>query len=282
MRHGSSVKTWRSFRREKYAEHFITDKRRHSLMRTLSLLHIAPTLAAFFGIRLKSRVQPVEQILKVMRARNPDVVVLVVIDSLDAQLYADFVTELAVLHQLVEEEGLLFACETVSTTTTPAIASILTGLEPAAHGIIQGEDVGTSTVNSILELFDASGKPTAAILETEGTKPLLGEISYVCPVDDREDIEEYDELITRHTVSVLEQREVKFVFSHLRTIDRFAHRGNDLRVAATITNENMKEIANAVGERNGMLFICGDHRAHLKERHASHGKATVPLIVGCP
>jgi hypothetical protein len=251
-------------------------------MQVLSLLHIAPTLAEFFGIHLTSQVRPVEQILNVMHARNPDVVVLAVIDSLDSQLYSDFAAELEVLHKLVEQDGLLFDCETVSTTTTPAIASILTGLPPGAHGILMGEDVGTSTVNSILELLDDAGKPTAAILETKGTKPLLGELSYVFPVDDREDIKEYDELITTHTISVLGKQEVKFVFAHLRTIDRFAHRGNDLRVAATITNENMHEIAEAVGERNGMLFICGDHRAHLNERKASHGKATVPLIVGCP
>jgi hypothetical protein len=251
-------------------------------MHTLSLLHIAPTVAAFFGISLTSRVQPVEQILTIMHARHPDIVVVVVIDSLDFQLYSAFSTELVMLRELVNRNGLLFACETVSTTTTPAIASILTGLEPGAHGIITGEDVGTSKVNSILELLEDAGKPTAAILETDGTKPLLGRISYVFPVDDREDIREYDELITRHTVSVLNKREVKFAFAHLRTIDRFAHRGWDLRVAAQITNENMVEIATAVGERNGMLFICGDHRAHLKERQTSHGKATVPLIVGCP
>jgi hypothetical protein len=251
-------------------------------MQALSLLHIAPTLAEFFGIHLTSRVQPVEQILTVMHARNPDVVVLVVIDSLDSQLYSEFATALEVLHELANRDGLLFECETVSTTTTPAIASILTGLPPEAHGIIKGEDVGTSNVNSILELLDDAKKPTAVILETKGTKPLVGRISYVCPVDDREDIAEYDELITTHTISVLKKRALKFAFAHLRALDRFAHRGNDLRVAATITNENMKEIAMAVSERNGILIVCGDHVAHLDERKASHGKKTVPLIVACP
>jgi hypothetical protein len=251
------------------------------VMQTLSLLHIAPTLAAFFGIHLPSPVQPVEQILNVMNARNPSVVVLTVIDSLDWQLYADFAPELEVLHALASH-GLLFECETVSTTTTPAIASILTGLFADEHEIFTSEDVGTSAVNSILEVLDDAGKPTAAILETAGTKPLVGRISYVCPVDDREDIQEYDALITSHVISVLKKREVRFVFAHLRAIDRFAHRGNDLRVAAHITNENMGEIAKAVNERGGMLFVCGDHEAHLKERKVSGGKGTVPLIVACP
>jgi hypothetical protein len=251
------------------------------VMQTLSLLHIAPTLAAFFGITLPSPVQPVKHILNVMNARNPSVVVLTVIDSLDWQLYADFAPELEVLHALASQ-GLLFECETVSTTTTPAIASILTGLLADEHEIFTSKDVGTSEVNSILELLDDAGKPTAAILETAGTKPLVGRISYVCPVDDREDIREYDELITAHTISVLQKQEVRFIFAHLRAIDRFAHRGNDLRVATTITSQNMGEIARAVSKRGGMLLICGDHEAHLKERKVSGGKGTVPLIVCCP
>jgi hypothetical protein len=251
------------------------------VMQTLSLLHIAPTLAAFFGINLPSPVQPVKQILNFVNARNPSVVVLTVIDSLDWQLYADFADDLAVLHALASQ-GLLYECETVSTTTTPAIASILTGLLADEHEIFTSKDVGTSAVNSILELLDDAGKPTAAILETAGTKPLVGRISYVCPVDDREDIQEYDALITSHAISVLQKQEVRFIFAHLRAIDRFAHRGNDLRVAAAITSQNMKEIAHAVRERNGMLLICGDHEAHLKERKAPGGKGTVPLIVACP
>lgn len=256
-----------------------------SFMQSLSQLHIAPTLADFFGVHLTSRVPPVEQILKFMHTRNPQVVVLMVIDSLDFQLYSDFTDELAVLHELVErDEGLLFECETVSNHTTPAIASILTGLPPESHGILTSEDVGTSKVNSILEILDDAGKPTAVVLETAGTKPLVDRISYVFPVDDREDIVEYDELIKTHTISVLQKHEVRFVFSHLRAIDRFAHRGWDLRVATKVTNENMGAIAKVVGAQNGMLVICGDHEAHLKEREESQGKApaTVPLIVACP
>ncbi len=252
-------------------------------MQSLSLLNIAPTLAEFFGVHLTSRVQPVEQILKFAHTRNPQVVVLIVIDSLDYPVYLDFAVELEVLHELVERDGLLFECETVSNHTTPAIASILTGLRPESHKIRTSEDVGKSKINSILEILDDAGKPTAVVLETDGTKPLLGRISYVFPVDDREDIVEYDALIKTHTISVLKKHEeVRFVFSHLRAIDRFAHRGWDLRVAARVTNENMKSIAKAVGARNGMLVICGDHEAHLKARKASHEKKTVPLIVSCP
>lgn len=254
-----------------------------SFMHLLSLLQIAPTLAEFFGIPLTSHVRPVEQILNVMCARNPKVVVLVVIDSLDYQFYSDFAGELDELHELVKRDGLLFECETVSSHTTPAIASILTGLEPESHKIRTSEDVGKSKINSVLEILDDAGTPTAAVLETNGTKPLLGRISYVFSVDDREDIREYDALIKTHTVSVLNQHEeVRFVFSHLRAIDRFAHRGWDLRIAAKITSENISEIAKAVGDRNGMLVICGDHEAHLKARQASQGKATVPLIIACP
>ena len=253
-------------------------------MQYISLLQIAPTLAEFFGITLITRASPVERILEFAYSRNPipPVVVLVVIDSLDFQFYSSCVTELEVLHEFVERDGLLFECETVSNHTTPAIASILTGLLPESHRIITSEDVGKSKINSILEMLADQGTPTAAVLETMGTKPLLGRISYVFAVDDREDIIEYHELIKTHTISALQKPEVRLVFAHLRAIDRFSHRGWDLRVAAKVTNENMRAIAEAVSDRNGMLLICGDHKMHLKNKKREEGPATVPLIVSCP
>jgi hypothetical protein len=250
-------------------------------MQLISLLHIAPTIAAFFGVPLESSKRPVEQLLAFLQAHNPSVVALVVIDSLDSSLYSRLADDLQVLHELASE-GLVFDCETVTDTTTPAIASILTGLLPEEHGILSGKEVGTSPVNSLLELLNDVGKPTAAILETAGTKPLVGRISYVCPVDDREDIEEYDSLITTHTVSVVRKEEVRFVFAHLRAIDRFAHRNKDLHIAAQWTNKHMKSIAAAVRAREGVLFICGDHVAHLTENRRVKKTGTVPLIVACP
>ena len=254
------------------------------VMQHISLLQIAPTLADFFAIQLISRARPVDQILNFAFSRNPipPVVVLVVIDSLDCHFYSTCTTELEVLHQLVERDGLLFECETVSNHTTPAIASILTGLLPESHGIVTSEDVGKSKINSILEILDEKGTPTAVVMETNGTKPLSGRISYVFAVDDREDIIEYDKLIKAHTITAVQKHELRLVASHLRAIDRYAHRGWDLRVAAKVTNDNMRAIAEAVSERNGMLLICGDHEMHLKDKKREEGSATVPLIVSCP
>jgi hypothetical protein len=256
-------------------------------MQTLSLLQIAPTLAKFFEVHLNSQARPVEQILNFAYSRNPKVVLLLVIDSLDFRFYTDFADDLRGIHELVKRDGLLFECETVSSHTTPAIASILIGLPPEAHGIVTNDDVGKSKIKSILEILEYGGQKTAAAIETKGAEPLLGRISYVFAVDDREDIVEYDELIKTHTISVLKKHDIRLVFSHLRAIDRFAHRGWDLSVAAKVTNENIRAIATAVGKRNGLLFICGDHETHLKDRkakQASHGEApaTVPLIVCCP
>jgi len=253
-------------------------------MQSLSLLQIAPTLAEFFKVHLVSQARPVGQILDFAYSHNPQVVTLIVIDSLDFRFYSDFADELRGIQRLVKRDGLLFECETVSSHTTPAIASILTGLQPYSHKILTSEDVGKSKIKSILEILEDEGKKTAAAIETKGAKPLWGRISYVFAVDDREDIFEYDELIKTHTISVLKKQDLRLVFSHLRAIDRFAHRGRDLRVAARVTNENVKAIANANGERNGLLLICGDHETHLRDRKAKQGKtpATVPLIVCCP
>jgi hypothetical protein len=248
----------------------------------LSQLHIAPTLAAFFKVPLPSQTPPVEQILTFMDASNPHVVVLIVIDSFDFRFYSDFAGDLPTIHELVKQKGLLFECETVNSPTTPAIGSILTGLPPASHGIFTNEDVGRSGIKSILEILEDEGQKTALVLETGGATPLIGKVSYVFGVDDREDIVEYDELITKHTISVLEKYELRLVFSHLRAIDRFAHRGWDVRVAARVIDDYVREIADAVSERNGLLVICGDHETHFRDKSLRTLPATVPLIVCFP
>jgi len=256
-----------------------------------SLLQIAPTIASYFGVHLVSPAHPIEQILKFAYSHYPvpHTVTLVVIDSLDLKLYYELGNELRTVHELVEQVGLLFECDTVSNHTTPAIASILTGLEPESHGILTSDDVGKSKIKSILELMEEEGKQAGAVIERKGAEPLIGKLSYVYGVKDREgmDIIEYDKIIKEHTISILRNGEsVQMVFSHIRTIDRFAHRGWDLHLAATVTERNVNEIADAVAARQGLLLICGDHQAHLRDRDRSRrvdkGVGKVPLIVAAP
>ena len=86
-------------------------------MALISLLQIAPTLAEFFGVHLNSsQTRPMQQILDFAYSRKPvpQVVVLVVIDSLDFRFYSDFAEELKGIHELVKRDGFLFECETVS------------------------------------------------------------------------------------------------------------------------------------------------------------------------
>jgi hypothetical protein len=256
-------------------------------MQSISLLQIAPTLAAFFGIPLDAPEPPFQPLLEFMNAREPrpPVVVLLVIDSLDMEIYSQFTDELSVLHTLADHEGQIFSCEPLSRHTSPAIASILTGLPPKSHRIRVSADVGTSKFKSILELLDEAGQPTAAIINTTGAKPLIGRLSYVYGVEDREDIVAYDAIIRAHTCALLSNLEVRLVLAHLRTIDRFAHRGWEIRYAARVTDGNVETIAREVHERQGILFICGDHEAHLKERRRLHRAAApvpVPLIVAVP
>jgi hypothetical protein len=256
----------------------------------LSQLQIAPTLAKFFGVRLSlnSQAQPVQQILNFAYSRHPipKVVLLIVINSLDFPFYLDFTEDLSKIHELTRSrDGLLFECKTVSYHTTPAIASILTGLRPEFHRIFTPHEVGKSKIRSILEIVEDAGKKSGIAIETKGSEPLIDKISYVFGVDDREDIFEYDNLIKTHTISTLKMHELNLMFSHLRAIDRFAHRGRDLSIAARVTDENLSEIASAVSTRNGMMLICGDHEMHnihTKARNSSYKGATVPLIVSCP
>ncbi len=257
---------------------------------SFSLLQIAPTLAVYFHIALDSpaRPRPIKRILEFAYARypTPHTVLLLVVDSLDMELYYELGNELRTLHRLAGQDGFMLECETVSNHTTPAIASILTGLTPESHGILTSADVGRSTRKSILELMEDQGRKTGAVLEKKGSEPLIGRLSCVYGISDCADIVEYDRQITEHTISMLNKHRLHLIFAHIRTIDRFAHRGWDLHRAARITDRNVSEIADAVSGIEGLLLICGDHRAHLSR--ASSGerivdiKAKVPLIVAAP
>ncbi len=256
-----------------------------------SLLQIAPTLARYFQITLNSPARPIEQVLRFAYARypTPHTVVLLVVDSLDIELYYELGHELRTLHRLAEHDGFMLECETVSNHTTPAIASILMGQTPETHRIITSEDVGRSTWKSILELMEEQGKKSGAVIEEKGAEPLIGRLSCVYGVKDREDIVEYDRLITQHTISMLNNCRLQLVFSHIRTIDRFAHRDRDLHLAARITDRNIHEIADAVSRIEGLILICGDHQAHLTRANSikdsaksTYKKAKVPLIVAAP
>ena len=102
-----------------------------------SLLQIAPTIAEIFSIPLKTDAKSLDDVLNFVHKsgkRGNFRVILLVIDSLDWQFFKDFAYSLRRMHALASS-GLLFKCDTVSEHTTPAIASILTGLRPESHGI---------------------------------------------------------------------------------------------------------------------------------------------------
>jgi len=252
-----------------------------------SLLQIAPTIAEIFSIPLKADAKSLEEVLNFVHKSGKRWnfrVILLVIDSLDWQFFKDFAYSLRRMHALASS-GLLFKCETVSEHTTPAIASILTGLRPESHGILTENDVGKSGVDSILEILDAHGIKTAAVLEERGAKPLKGKISFVFPVRDREDILDYDEEVKEKTLLAL--KKASMIFAHFRAIDRFAHRSLDMREAARFTDENVGEIVNAVAADAArgvetLFFLCGDHRTHggMREEGGGRGKRedSVPLI----
>ncbi len=252
---------------------------------SFSLLQIAPTIAAYFHISLDSPARPIKRVLEFAYARYPapHTVVLLVVDSLDIELYYELGNEFSTLHRLAEQNGFMLECETVSNHTTPAIASILTGLRPESHGILTSADAGRSTCKSILEQMEEQGRKAGVVIEEKGTEPLIGRLSGVYGISDREDIVEYDRLITEHTISMLNRHQLQLIFSHIRTIDRFAHRGWDLHLAARITDRNIGEIADAVSGIEGLLLICGDHQAHLNTGGKGvNRKEKVPLIVAAP
>lgn len=253
-----------------------------------SLLQIAPTIAKMFAIPLSSDAEPLNEVLQLQNQNQIQIqnqnknnsdfrVVLIVIDSFDCNIFRSFASDFPEINALVDR-GILLPCDTVSTHTTPAIASILTGLPPESHGITTENDVGKSNIDSILEIIDAYGFKTAAILEEKGAEPLKNRISLVFPVRDREDIMSYDSEVAGDIISALSDGAV-MIFAHLRTIDRFAHRAYDMHVAARFTDAIVGHIVRAIRTTDAetILIMCGDHEAHTQNETPDE-EARVPLI----
>ena len=69
-----------------------------------------------------------------------------------------------------------------------------------------------------------------------------------------------------------------------KSIDEINERIRDGSVCV-VTADRMSEIVDAVAAREGLLLICGDHQAHLRDRSRGvgvRGVGKVPLIVTAP
>jgi predicted AlkP superfamily pyrophosphatase or phosphodiesterase len=177
-------------------------------------------------------------------------------------------------------EGHLLRAEAVSNRTTPAIATLLSGLLPEHHGILDKAGAKESTTLSIPEIAAASGIRSAVIMEQNGAEVYQGLIEISQGIPDDIPPEEFDRRACGLTLEAL-SREPGLLVSYFIGIDKAVHLGQglgEIREAALRIDRCIGEIASAADERT-LFIICGDHPVHAGKLLRSSAPYCVAMIL---
>jgi predicted AlkP superfamily pyrophosphatase or phosphodiesterase len=226
---------------------------------TASQLDIAPTIALILGLTLPcSDGQPIGPVLA-WGCKN---VALIIIDSLGYDLLLWLLPSLKNMNALCHD-GLLIRASSVSNHTTPAIASILSGLLPEHHGIFDKAGAKESKIFSLPELASSSGHSSAVIMEQNGADVYRGLVEMVHGISDKIPPQEFDKEACRMTCRAL-KKQPRLLVSYFIGIDKSVHMGHGpagIREAALIIDCCIGKIVRTADE-DTLFIICGDHPIH--------------------
>jgi hypothetical protein len=246
-------------------------------MRPISLLDVAPTLAHTLGISIpRSDGLPIVDVIG-WNCRNA---VLLIVDSLGYDLYRWLMPKMENISCLAGS-GIQFEAFAVSNHTTPAIASILSGLMPDHHGIYDKAGAKESSLLSLPEIASASGLKTAVIMEKSGAEVYEGLIEIVRGIPDTLSPREFDQESCRMTLEALSQRP-RLLVSYFIGIDKTVHMGQgpeELREAAATIDRCLGEIIYAA-DPSTLIVLCGDHPIHAGQLKRTREPYCVALILG--
>ncbi len=246
-------------------------------MRRYCLVDIAPTIAKVLGISLPNTDgHPIEEVMD-WGCRN---VILIIVDSLGYNLYRWLEPEMKNMRGVVSN-GILLSAETASNRTTPAIASILSGLIPEHHGIYDKAGAKESSILSLPEIASSSGLKSAVIMEKSGAEVYDGLIEIIGGVSDSLSSREFDSEICCLSLDAVSQKP-RLLVSYYLGIDRTAHLGlgpKQIKDAAVFIDDCIGELVRAAPQET-LVIICGDHTVHAGALKRTYGPYCVALIVG--
>lgn len=246
-------------------------------MRQVSLLDVAPTLAHTLGICLpRSDGLPIVEVI----GWNCKNAVLLIVDSLGYDLFRWLMPKMENMSCLAKS-GIQFRANTVSDRTTPAIASILSGLLPEHHGIYDKAGAKESSLLSLPEIASSSGLKTAVIMEKNGAEVYEGLIEIVGGIPDTLSPREFDQESCRMTLDALSQRP-RLLVSYFIGIDKTVHMGQgpmEIREAAATIDRCLEKIICAA-DPDTLIVLCGDHPVHSGQLKRTHEPYCVALILG--
>ena len=246
-------------------------------MRRISQVDIAPTIARLLGFDIpKPDGKPIDEV-ESWECRNA---VLVIVDSLGYDLYKWLEPELKSIPALASS-GLAIRAQSVSNHTSPAIASILSGLLPEHHGIYDTESAKRSPLLSVPEIASTAGMKSAVVMEKGGAEVYEGLIEFIGAVPRTLSPPDFDRKICRLSLEALAIRP-RLLVSYFIGLDKAAHNGlrsDGFREAAMAIDKYMGEIAVA-SQPGTMVFVVGDHPVHAGKFKRAHDPYCVALIIG--
>lgn len=248
-------------------------------MRPVSQLDIAPTIAGVLGVTFPRA--PDGSPIEAVGEWGCDKALLIIVDSLGYDLYRWLEPDLNHMPAL-GKEGLLLRARAVSNHTSPAIASILSGLLPEHHNIRNTEDAKASTILSVPEIASSAGLKTAVIMEKEGAEVYQGLIDFIGGVPDTVDPLKFDREICRLTLEALSEGS-QLTVSYFIGLDKFVHQGlgpDRLKEAAVAIDGHTGQMVDAALPKT-LVVICGDHPIHAGQLKRNQVPYCVPLILGC-
>ncbi len=231
----------------------------YNSMRHFSQLDIAPTVARTLGFDLPSTDGRPIDLVDGWGCKNA---AIIIIDSLGYDLFTWLRPSMVNMSHLAEE-GVLLSAKAASNHTTPAIASILSGLEPEHHGIFDKAGAKTSSTPSLPEMASASGLKSAVVMEKNGAEVYQGLIDIVEGIPDSIPPEDFDKEVCRKTVQAILERP-RLLVSYFIGIDKSVHQGQNLegiRKAAINIDHSIGEIVGNADDET-LFVLCGDHPIH--------------------
>jgi hypothetical protein len=246
-------------------------------MRRINQVDLAPTVAKILGVKIPGMDgAPIEEV----ESWGCSKAIVLIVDSLGYDLYKFFQADLKNMASLASG-GLLVRAKAAATHTSPAIASILSGLLPEHHGIHNTEEAKASTLSSIPEIASFQGFKTAVIMEKGGAEVYEGLIDFVGKVSRDLDPREFDRETCRKSLEALAGRP-ELMISYFIGIDKAVHLGGgleEMRSAAVCVDLCLGRIY-AAAEVGTFFSVIGDHPVHAGSFKRQGGPCCVALVMG--
>ncbi|MHC1632018.1 MAG: alkaline phosphatase family protein [Methanotrichaceae archaeon] len=248
-----------------------------SKLRSVRLVDVAPTMAYVLGQRMPMiDGRPIAEVKDWVCER----VVLLIVDSLGYNLYRTLEPFLPHMRVLARN-GLLLKAESVANSTTPSIASMLTGLLPQNHRVYNTKEASESDIISILELASSQKIRTAVVMEETGAKTFENFVDVMYGVPRTLNALEFDRQICVRSLEAL-AADPKMLVTYFIGIDKIAHQGggmNYIRAIAMAIDDHLGSIIGASPCRT-LIIVCGDHPIHAGKLKDVLDTNHVALILG--